>query len=142
MEDIRRECNPMVNLSKFTFNKKILSKVVVLRYNQFYNKTLSSMDFYVRESRSWFKTLHIKLSILLHFIKILNFYVLNYFYFFKHNNNYLLCLFFLKIQLKKRKKEKKKTKCKINSDNVNNNHEFLQNFACFNMGEFWAKKTK
>ena len=52
MEDIRRECNPMVNLSKFTFNKKILSKVVVLRYNQFYNKTLSSMDFYVRESRS------------------------------------------------------------------------------------------
>ena len=33
MENIRRKCNPMVNLSKFTSNKKILSKVVVLGYN-------------------------------------------------------------------------------------------------------------
>ena len=28
MEDIKRKCNLTVNLSKFTFNKKILSKVV------------------------------------------------------------------------------------------------------------------
>ena len=28
MEDIRRRCNPMVNLLKFTSNKKILSKFV------------------------------------------------------------------------------------------------------------------
>ena len=33
MKDIRRRCNPMINLSKLTFNKKILNKVVVLRYN-------------------------------------------------------------------------------------------------------------
>ena len=31
----------MVDLSKFTSSKKILSKVAVLYYNQFYNKTLS-----------------------------------------------------------------------------------------------------
>ena len=35
MEDIRRKCNPIVNLSKFTTNKKILSKVVTLDYNKF-----------------------------------------------------------------------------------------------------------
>ena len=28
MEEIRRKCNPMVNLSKFISNKNILSKVV------------------------------------------------------------------------------------------------------------------
>ena len=28
MKDIRRRCNPMVDLSKFTSNKKILSKFV------------------------------------------------------------------------------------------------------------------
>ena len=34
MEDIRRrKCNPMVDLSKFTLIKKILSEVVVLGYN-------------------------------------------------------------------------------------------------------------
>ena len=32
--DIRRKCNPMVNLSKFTSNKKILSWVIALVYNQ------------------------------------------------------------------------------------------------------------
>ena len=37
MDDIRRRCNPMVDLSKFTSNKKILSKFVDLDYNQFYN---------------------------------------------------------------------------------------------------------
>ena len=31
----------MVDLSKFTFNKKILSKVVTLNYNQFCSKILS-----------------------------------------------------------------------------------------------------
>ena len=37
IENIRKKCNPMVDLSKFTFNKKILNKVVALGYNQFYN---------------------------------------------------------------------------------------------------------
>ena len=31
----------MVDLSKFTSNKNILSGVVAIYYNQFYNKTLS-----------------------------------------------------------------------------------------------------
>lgn len=43
MKDIRRKCYPMVDLSKFTFNKKILSKVVILCYNQFYSQTLSGL---------------------------------------------------------------------------------------------------
>ena len=34
MKDIRRKCNPMVNLSQFTLKKYILSGVVVLVYNQ------------------------------------------------------------------------------------------------------------
>ena len=36
VEDIRRKCNPMVDLPKFIFNnkKKILNRVVVLDYNQ------------------------------------------------------------------------------------------------------------
>ena len=29
MEDIRRICNPMADLSKFTFNKKILSRFIL-----------------------------------------------------------------------------------------------------------------
>ena len=33
MKDIRRKCKPIVDLLKFTSNKKILSKVIVLRYN-------------------------------------------------------------------------------------------------------------
>ena len=35
MEDIRRNCNLMVDLSKFTSNKKILSKVGAVDYNKF-----------------------------------------------------------------------------------------------------------
>ena len=34
MKDIRRKCNRMMNLSKFTSNKKILSGVITLVYNQ------------------------------------------------------------------------------------------------------------
>ena len=34
MKDIRRKCNPIMDLSKFTFNKKIQSEVVALGYNQ------------------------------------------------------------------------------------------------------------
>ena len=33
MKDIRRKYNSMMNLSKFTFNKKILSGVIVIGYN-------------------------------------------------------------------------------------------------------------
>ena len=42
MKDIkRRKYISMVDLSKFISSKKILSKIAVLYYNQFYNKTLS-----------------------------------------------------------------------------------------------------
>ena len=37
IEDIKKIYNLVVDLSKFTYNKKILSKVVTLSYNQFYN---------------------------------------------------------------------------------------------------------
>ena len=40
MKDIRRRYNLMVDLSKFTFNKKILSKIVALSYDQFCNQIL------------------------------------------------------------------------------------------------------
>ena len=33
IEDIRKKCNPILDLSKFTFNKNILSEVVTLIYN-------------------------------------------------------------------------------------------------------------
>ena len=41
MENIRRKCNPMVDLSKFTSNKKILNEVVILDYNQVSSQILS-----------------------------------------------------------------------------------------------------
>ena len=34
MEDIRRKYNLTVDLSKLTYNKKILSEVVILNYNK------------------------------------------------------------------------------------------------------------
>ena len=37
MEDIGRIYNSMVDLSKFISNKKILSKIITLGYNQFYS---------------------------------------------------------------------------------------------------------
>ena len=40
MEDIRRKYNPLVDLSKFTSNKQILSGVVVLNYNLICCQTL------------------------------------------------------------------------------------------------------
>ena len=40
IEDVRRKCNSMMDLSKFTFNKKILSKIVVLGYNQVCSQNL------------------------------------------------------------------------------------------------------
>ena len=33
MEDIKRKCNLMMNLSKFISNKKIFSEIVTLSYN-------------------------------------------------------------------------------------------------------------
>ena len=44
MKDIRRKCNPTVNLSKFTSNKNILSGVITLNYNQVYCQTLSKRE--------------------------------------------------------------------------------------------------
>ena len=41
IDDIRRKCNPMIDLSKFTSNKKILNKVETLDYNQVSSQTLS-----------------------------------------------------------------------------------------------------
>ena len=35
MENIRKIYNSMADLSKFTSNKKILNKIVILDYNQF-----------------------------------------------------------------------------------------------------------
>ena len=47
MEDIRRKCNPIVDLSKFTSNNNIkkrrLSGVVALVYNQVCYQTLSKI---------------------------------------------------------------------------------------------------
>ena len=34
MKDIKRKCKPMVDLLNLTFNKKILSEIVALSYNQ------------------------------------------------------------------------------------------------------------
>ena len=36
MKDIKRKCNPMIDFSKFKSNKKILSEVVVIGYNQIF----------------------------------------------------------------------------------------------------------
>ena len=44
MEDIKRKCNLMVNLSKFTSNKNTLSEVVALCYNQFCSQTSSLLE--------------------------------------------------------------------------------------------------
>ena len=41
IEYIRKKYNLMANLKKITSNKKILSEVVVLSYNQVCNETLS-----------------------------------------------------------------------------------------------------
>ena len=43
-ENIRRKCNPIVDLSKFTFNKKILNEIVSLVYNQVYCQSLIMLD--------------------------------------------------------------------------------------------------
>ena len=40
MKKIRRNCNSIIDLSKFTFNKNILNEVVVIDYNQICNLTL------------------------------------------------------------------------------------------------------
>ena len=41
IKDIRRRCNLIVDLSKFISNKKILSEVIALSYNQVCNQILS-----------------------------------------------------------------------------------------------------
>ena len=43
IEDIRKKCNPMIDLSKFTSNKKILSGVAALIYNQVGCQSLSKV---------------------------------------------------------------------------------------------------
>ena len=40
MEDIKRKCNSMMDLLKFTSNKKILSEVATISYNQVYSQIL------------------------------------------------------------------------------------------------------
>ena len=42
MEDIRRKCNPIVDLSKFTSDKMMLSKVVVLGLQPIFCPTYNS----------------------------------------------------------------------------------------------------
>ena len=41
MEDIRRKCNLIVDLLTFTFNTKILSKIIILDYIKISSQTLS-----------------------------------------------------------------------------------------------------
>ena len=41
IKNVRRKCNSMVDLLKFTSNKKILCKVLAIGYNQFYSQTIS-----------------------------------------------------------------------------------------------------
>ena len=48
IENTRRECNLMVNLLKFTYNKKILSGVVVIGYKLVYGQTLSYIKYVIR----------------------------------------------------------------------------------------------
>ena len=45
IENVRRKCNSMINLSKFTLKKKkkILNEFVVLDYHQVYCQTLSNI---------------------------------------------------------------------------------------------------
>ena len=43
IDDVRKICNSMINLSKFTLKKKILNEVVVLDYHQVYCQTLSNI---------------------------------------------------------------------------------------------------
>ena len=45
IEHIRRKCNSMVDLSKFTYNKNILSEVVALSYNKVCSQTLSCFHY-------------------------------------------------------------------------------------------------
>ena len=45
MKDIKKICNPMVDLSKFTSNKKILSKVVALAKLCSYNNGRFAINF-------------------------------------------------------------------------------------------------
>ena len=42
MENIRRKYNPIVDLSKFISNKKILNKIVVIDYKLVCNQNLTS----------------------------------------------------------------------------------------------------
>ena len=48
IENTRRECNLMVNLLNFTYNKKILSGVVVIGYKLVYGQTLSYIKYVIR----------------------------------------------------------------------------------------------
>ena len=50
MEDIRRKCNPIVDLLKFTFNKKILSKVITWAITNFVTKLfILIITYYIKE---------------------------------------------------------------------------------------------
>ena len=44
MENIRRKYNPIIDLSKFTSNKKKFNGIVAISYNQVYGKTLSKLN--------------------------------------------------------------------------------------------------
>ena len=50
MDNIRRKYTPMVDLSKFISNKKTLSKIVTLGYNQFCNKLYPEQQFVLVDS--------------------------------------------------------------------------------------------
>ena len=69
-ENIRRKCNPKLDLSKFTSNKKILNEVVVLDYNKICNLHI----YYLISSSFFFSFRHlqiIELLIIFIFTKLL-----------------------------------------------------------------------
>ena len=40
MENVKKSCNIIMDLLKFVFNKKILSIVIIINYDQICNQTL------------------------------------------------------------------------------------------------------
>ena len=47
IEDIKRNCNPMVDLSKFISNKKIFSEIVILDYITKFVVKICPTQFYI-----------------------------------------------------------------------------------------------
>ena len=53
IDDIKRKCNQMVDLFKFSSNKKILSRVVVLDYIIICSQTLVKYIYIEKQDQAW-----------------------------------------------------------------------------------------